>query len=450
MQVLSGAATCFYAFVGFDVIATSGEEAKKPSKNIPRAIVTTLFVCFLAYFGVSTIMTLMVRWDQLTDEAALPNVFAQRGVYGGEYVIAVGGMCGLTASMMGSIFPLPRTIYAMAKDGLLFSWMGQVNTWTNTPIIATWLAGMVAAILALLLPLDSLIQMMSIGTLMAYTLVAASVLVLRYQRDQVGLTAADLHDDLDNLPRDITEEGPTTASESEHKTSAPEESTGLLRVGEKVNLVQYAPSKETTMFKRVKSEGADDPTGEINSRPQKATVEEVHNRREKEILRKMANYMSTSQHSLNQQAPEGSTYQRIGSNYSLSSLSQLFNFGTESGVEPTEQSRRLAITSICIIVIVWTSLCVLTIYGEEYVASATWWAVLLIVVFLLVVACFLVVLGRQPQNTTRLGFHVPFVPFIPMLSIIVNIYLMLTLSETTWLRFVVWMLLGRWRHLEAA
>ena len=444
MQVLSGAATCFYAFVGFDTIATSGEEAKKPSKNIPKAIVATLAVCFVAYFGVSAVMTLMVRWDRLTEEAALPNVFAQRGVYGAEYVIAVGGMCGLTASMMGSIFPLPRTIYAMSNDGLLFRWMGQVNARTNTPILATWVAGFISAVLALLLPLDNLIQMMSIGTLMAYTMVAASVLVLRYQRDQIGFTAADLHEDMEDIPRDVSELSEGTVNRLE-TTAAANEDTGLLRVGENVNVVKYAPSKETTMFKRVKSEeGVEEQSSTTDTgRPPKEVVEEVRSQREKDILRRMANYMSTSDTSLHQNAPEGSTYQRITSNYSLSSLSHLFNFGQENTKEPSEHTRRLALTAICVTVIMWTSLCLLTIYGEAYVITATWWALLLLVIFLVVITCSLVVLARQPKNVTRLGFHVPFVPFIPVASILINIYLMLTLSETTWIRFVVWMVLGK-------
>ena len=114
------------------------------------------------------------------------QAFAQRGVPGAEFVIAVGGLCGLTASIMGSVFPLPRSVYAMAQDGLLFRWLGGVSAWTNTPALATLLSGALVALSALLFDLNSLIEMMSIGTLMAYTLVAVSVLVLHYQREQVS------------------------------------------------------------------------------------------------------------------------------------------------------------------------------------------------------------------------------------------------------------------------
>jgi len=89
------------------------------------------------------------------------------------------------ASIMGSIFPLPRGLYAMAQDGLVFRFLGAVNRWTDTPLLATWICGFLVALSALLFDLDALVQMMSIGTLMAYTLVAVSVLVQHYQREQV-------------------------------------------------------------------------------------------------------------------------------------------------------------------------------------------------------------------------------------------------------------------------
>ena len=106
-------------------------------------------------------------------------------------VIAIGGLCGLIASMLGSIFPLPRAIYAMAQDGIMYRFLGNVNSKTNTPFIATWVCGITVVIWALFFDLSALVQMMSIGTLMAYTLVAVSVLALHYQREQVSIFSND-------------------------------------------------------------------------------------------------------------------------------------------------------------------------------------------------------------------------------------------------------------------
>ena len=146
-------------------------------------------ICLVAYVGVAAVLTLIVPFKELALTAALPKAFAQRGIIGAEYVIAIGGLCALTASMMGSIFPLPRGVYSMAQDGLIFRWLGRVNQWTDTPVLATVISGILVALSALLLDLKSLIEMMSIGTLMAYTMVAVSVLVLHYQKELVGLSA---------------------------------------------------------------------------------------------------------------------------------------------------------------------------------------------------------------------------------------------------------------------
>ena len=165
---MSGAATCFYVFTGFDIIATSGEEGRNPTRSIPAAIMLTLVISFLIYFGVSIVVTLMVPWYELPDSAALPLIFSEKTIQESKYVIAVGGICDLSATMVGTIFPLPRVIYALASDGLIFRFLGNVNSWTNTPFVGTWLSGVLTALLALFLDLEELVQMMSVGTLMAY------------------------------------------------------------------------------------------------------------------------------------------------------------------------------------------------------------------------------------------------------------------------------------------
>nr|CAD7601136.1 unnamed protein product [Timema genevievae] len=224
--VIKGAATCFYGFVGFDCVATTGEEARNPRKAIPISIIISLLIIFLAYFGLSTVLTLMWPYYLQDADAPIPYAFSQIGWPVARWIVSVGAIFGLFArndvmacvhsettiatdkldhyfgteqcggslpiccpdgradNLLGALFPLPRVIYAMSSDGLVFRSLGNVHPRFQTPVVGTILAGLLTGIMASLFDLKHLVDMMSIGTLMAYSIVAACVMLLRYEEDE--------------------------------------------------------------------------------------------------------------------------------------------------------------------------------------------------------------------------------------------------------------------------
>ncbi|XP_047533228.1 cationic amino acid transporter 3 [Vanessa atalanta] len=183
--VMAGAAKCFFGFVGFDCVATTGEEAKNPKRDIPLSIVISLAVIFASYFSIATVLTMMWPYYLQDADAPFPHVFTQTGMPVIMWIVTVGAVFALCTSLLGAMFPLPRVLYAMGTDGVLFRPLSLIDARTQTPLLATLLSGLFAAIMSAIFNLNQLIDMMSIGTLLAYTIVATSVLILRYEEENI-------------------------------------------------------------------------------------------------------------------------------------------------------------------------------------------------------------------------------------------------------------------------
>uniref|UniRef100_A0A452QPQ0 Cationic amino acid transporter C-terminal domain-containing protein n=1 Tax=Ursus americanus TaxID=9643 RepID=A0A452QPQ0_URSAM len=182
--ILRGAATCFYAFIGFNNIVTRVEEAQNPERSIPMGIVISVFICSLIYFGVSAALTLMVPYYQIHRGIPLPEAFLHIDWKLASYVVVTGGLFTVFTTILNDIFSTHQMISVMAKDGLLFHVLARTHTSKDIPVMAIVVSGIMAAIMILLFELIDLVDFMLVGILLTHSLVATCVLILRYQPER--------------------------------------------------------------------------------------------------------------------------------------------------------------------------------------------------------------------------------------------------------------------------
>uniref|UniRef100_A0A480VSX7 Cationic amino acid transporter 3 n=1 Tax=Sus scrofa TaxID=9823 RepID=A0A480VSX7_PIG len=182
--ILRGAAMPFYSYFGLNAIITTGKETPNPQRSIPWSIGIIISICFLAYSGVSAALTLMVPYYQIHPYNPLPQAFHHVGWAPAGYFVAVVILCALFYSLLVVMLTMSRLICAMAEDGLLFRGLGKIYARRGTPIVAILVSAILSGIMAVLFEIHHLVELLSVGVLLAYFLVAFSVLVLRYQPDQ--------------------------------------------------------------------------------------------------------------------------------------------------------------------------------------------------------------------------------------------------------------------------
>ncbi len=180
--ILAGASLVFFAYIGFDVVATTAEEAKNPARDLPRGIIGSLVICTILYCAVALVMTGMVRYDQLSSEASLAKIFEDVGKPFYATLISAGAVAGLTTVVMTLLIGSSRVVFAMSRDWLLPPSLGKTNPRTGTPVKITVGIGTIVALVAALTPIGKLEYMINIGTLTAFLLVSLAVPVLRKRR----------------------------------------------------------------------------------------------------------------------------------------------------------------------------------------------------------------------------------------------------------------------------
>ncbi|XP_060839154.1 cationic amino acid transporter 2-like [Rhopalosiphum padi] len=358
--VTAGAAKCFYGFIGFDSVATTGEEAKNPKRDIPLAIILSLTIITFAYCCISSVLTLMWPYYDQDIDAPFPYVYDHLGWTTLKLIVSSGAIFAMFASLLASMFSMPRILMTMAEDGLMFSMFSIIHPKFKTPLLATLLSGLFAGIVTALLNLDQLMNMMSIGTLLAYTIVCICVLVLRYKND------SDVDESADKQGND-----------------EPESSGFVNAVGKYFNLSNVKNANKDTQFVAT-------------------TI----------IILYICTSALFSFITVQQQCVT-TVHQWCNESDGNSTTFQPDCVKNTSNDKPFEQE------------------CV-----EHSIAKYTSIALAIGLLILLLL------LTRQPQSNKKLSFKVPLVPLIPCISILMNVYLMMKLDVITWIRFIIWLLIG--------
>jgi APA family basic amino acid/polyamine antiporter len=185
LGMLAGAAVIFFAYIGFDSVSTHAEEAKQPSRDVPIGIVASLIICTILYIAVSAVLTGMVPYDKINIETPVSDAFRQAGLPWMRFLVSLGAVAGITSVLLVMMLSQPRVWLAMARDGLFpASFFGAVHEKYRTPWKATILTGVAVAIGGAFLPLRILADLTNIGTLFAFVVVCAAVLIMRVKHPE--------------------------------------------------------------------------------------------------------------------------------------------------------------------------------------------------------------------------------------------------------------------------
>ncbi|MFC0113283.1 amino acid permease [Kibdelosporangium aridum] len=185
---MSGAALVFFAVFGYDAMSTAAEESKDAQRHMPKAIIYSLAISMVLYVLACLVLTGMQDYTQIDPDSGFSTAFASVGLGGLGTVIAAGAIVGILTVMFTFMLGVTRVWFAMSRDGLLPQWFAKTHPVRKVPVRVAWLAGIISAILAGLLPIIEVAELTNIGILLAFVVVCIAVIVLRYRRPDLPRT----------------------------------------------------------------------------------------------------------------------------------------------------------------------------------------------------------------------------------------------------------------------
>ena len=183
--IMAGAAIIFFAYIGFDAVSTAAEETVNPKRDVPLGLMLCLGVVIVLYVAVAFVLTGMVPFKQIDVGNALPAALSRIGIRWGGALVATGAIVGMLSTLLITIYGQIRIFMVMSRDGLLPKVFSHIHPVHKTPYLCTWITGGLTAAIAGLFPLPMIIDLCNIGTLFAFILVSAGVIVLRKTRPEV-------------------------------------------------------------------------------------------------------------------------------------------------------------------------------------------------------------------------------------------------------------------------
>ncbi|XVE62501.1 hypothetical protein DITRI_Ditri06bG0122700 [Diplodiscus trichospermus] len=253
--MLAGSAVVFFSYIGFDAVTGAAEEAKRPLRDLPLGIGMTLSLCCILYMLVSVVIVGLVPYYSLNPDTPISSAFSANGMQWASYIVTAGAVTALCASLTGSLLPQPRLLMAMARDGLLPSFFSDISTHTQVPVKSTVAAGILAAALAFFMDVSELSGMVSVGTLLAFTVVAISILILRYAPPNKVPLPSSLQEYIDSVRMQLDDDGLGTVRKTFNDTDIINQSSHPFEGGEPSNqhpLIQKQNTEDKQNHRRMR------------------------------------------------------------------------------------------------------------------------------------------------------------------------------------------------------